>query len=260
MRRGAIHIAIAALLVAPFFARAGGTVRAARNDLPPVILWAWERAEDLGFLDPRAAGVAFLAETITMRPSGSIVRPRLQPLRVRPGTALVAVVRIEATTASLGGSDERQGLARGIAELQSFPGVRAIQIDFDARRSERAFYRALLEDVRQRLSPATGLSITALASWCLGDRWLDELRPGTIDEAVPMLFRMGPDESAVAAWLESGRRFSVSACRKSLGVSTDEPLSRTILADAGLRRRVYVFNPRPWSSEVVKEVLDPRRR
>jgi hypothetical protein len=145
--------------------------------------------------------------------------------------------------------------------------VRAIQIDFDARRSELGLYRALLEDVRQRLPATMPLSITALASWCVGDRWLDGLPSGTIDEAVPMLFRMGPDEPAVASWLRAGRRFTVPACRKSLGVSTDEPLSQAILSDGLASRdglhfagRLYVFHPRPWKADEASALLAQRRR
>ena len=62
---------------------------------PRVVLWAWERPEILNFIDPREVGVAFLARTIVLRGQGVVVRPRLQPLGVPPGTALTAVVRIE---------------------------------------------------------------------------------------------------------------------------------------------------------------------
>ena len=59
------------------------------------MLWAWERPEDLRAVDPRTAGVAFLARTLYLSGDAVAVRPRLQPLRVAPGAPLVAVVRIE---------------------------------------------------------------------------------------------------------------------------------------------------------------------
>ena len=34
---------------------------------PYVFLWAWERPENLEFLDPHATGVAFLARTVCLR-------------------------------------------------------------------------------------------------------------------------------------------------------------------------------------------------
>jgi hypothetical protein len=119
--------------------------------------------------------------------------------------------------------------------------------------------------LRARMPKGMPLSITALASWCIGDNWLDRLPTGTIDEAVPMLFRMGPDGLEVASYLKSGKEFTSQLCRSSLGVSTDESLSDALLSGAiephlrGWRtKRVYVFSPRPWVKEdadvVVKEV------
>jgi len=55
---------------------------------PRTIVWAWERPEKLDFLDPRDAGVAFLARTVYIRGGVVTVHPRLQPLVVAPGTAL----------------------------------------------------------------------------------------------------------------------------------------------------------------------------
>ena len=224
--------------------------------LPNVTFWAWERPEDLRFLLPDQAGVAFLAKTISIEtvPANSsadsspsfAVRPRLQPLRITPGTQLIAVVRIETPSAPhasfsfqqtqsvahsfpIFSDAQRALLASEIADLQSTPGVSAIQIDFDAPASAHAFYASLLQDVRRKLPPSMPLSITALASWCIGDPWLSQLPPGTIDEAVPMLFRMGPDAANVAKFLHSNSDFPVAACRGSLGLSTDEPLSHDLL-------------------------------
>ena len=95
-------IAIAALTCAASLAtvvsanhRAAGLT--ARAELPRLMLWAWERPEDLRGADPRTAGVAFLARTLYLSGDNVGVRPRLQPLRVAAGTPLVAVVRIETT-------------------------------------------------------------------------------------------------------------------------------------------------------------------
>jgi len=260
----------------------------ARN-LPHIIFWAWERPEDLRFLAPDRAGVAFLAKTIRFR-SGTLnlpensgvsfaVQSRHQPLEVSPDLPLMAVVRIEVfsgpppqsykppvppvffTTTVPNALEDR--LSSQIAELQNLPGVAAIQIDFDASTSEHAFYSALLQNVRAKLPASMPLSITALASWCMGDRWLTRLPPGTIDEAVPMLFRMGPDSANVAAFLRSGNDFPVPACRGSLGLSTDESLSKEVLTGKliGLpsdwrEKRIYVFSPRAWSQPAAEKILE----
>jgi len=241
--------------VRPHSARASGSFVPSREEmhLPRVMLWAWERPEDLRFLNPHTAGVAFLAGTIeisSLRPETSkalnasvVLHPRLQPLLVPPGTALMAVVRIETRNdlwhqvknrrhdippVSSGPSysnAQRFQVADMIASVATLPGVRAVQVDYDATESERTFYEQLLEDVRTRMPQGMPLSITALASWCVGDKWLDTLPQGTINEAVPMLFRMGSDAARVASFLQAGNQFPARVCRTSLGVSTDEPFS-----------------------------------
>ncbi|HEV2387012.1 MAG TPA: DUF3142 domain-containing protein [Candidatus Acidoferrales bacterium] len=258
--------------------------------LPRVMLWAWERPEDLRFLDPRRVGVAFLAGTIEIGEFGEgtsispdravVLRPRLDSLAVPQGTAVMAVVRIETPKDlwrrrgfsregpgvtpqdSVYSGAQRLRVAGMIASMVRIPGVRAVQVDYDATESELPFYRRLLEGVRRRLPPDMPLSITALASWCLGgEPWLNSLPHGAIDEAVPMLFRMGPGGPGVASFLESGAPFPAPACGGSLGVSTDEAFSQAVLGGAlasGAGRvlgRVYVFSSGPWTKAAVDQIL-----
>ena len=100
------------------------------------------------------------------------------------------------------------------------PRASAVQIDFDARLSERPFYSALLREVRRRVRPPLRVSMTALASWCADDPWIE---PGVVDEIVPMLFQMGPDARRIVTRLQENRRWPVEACNAARGVSTDEP-------------------------------------
>ncbi len=64
------------------------------DGLPLLMLWAWERPEDLRGLD-ESIGVAFLSQTITLGGDRVSVQPRRQPLRVAPEARLMAVTRIE---------------------------------------------------------------------------------------------------------------------------------------------------------------------
>jgi len=257
---------------------------------PNVMLWAWERAEDLEALDTQKAGVAFLAGTIFLRPlsandgkgaeEGVVLRPRLQLLRVPKDVALMTVVRIETqlgwsqssfqlakqTIASAQDGpyteSQRQRVVSLISRLAVLPDVRAVQIDFDATRSEQGFYRTLLMDLRKALPSRTPISITALASWCKGDPWLEKLPPGTINEAVPMLFRMGPDAPNIASFLGGGNEFRVPACRGSLGLSTGESFSKHILngdleevTDHAKGKRIYLFHPSAWSKDSIRQTI-----
>jgi len=220
----------------------GGSARMA--SVPTLMLWAWEQPQDLRGIDPERAGVAYLARTLTLTGDRVAVRPRLQPLLVPPGTRLVAVARIECDRLAPPALDPAQR-RRGVA-LARRRGVLGVQVDFDAARSQRGFYRELLRELRQALPDSTALSMTALGSWCVGDRWLDGL---PVDEVVPMLFRMGADAHRVReAFAASGH--ACANCGGSVGIATDEPLP----AIAGARR-LYVFHAGSWTPSALRWAL-----
>lgn len=225
-----------------------GIASSQMDRLPRTVLWAWERPEDLTFLDTQEVGVAFLATTLALSGERVAERPRLQPLRISPGTSLVAVARIETDHAMrpLLSQSQRDETVRRLADLARRPGIAALQIDFDALKSEREFYRALLVDLRREMPGSMPLSITALASWCIDDDWLHDL---PVDEAVPMLFRLGVDVRQVRGYLTAGGRFQNSLCKESAGISMDEPVPPVLDG-----RRLYVFNPRPWTAPAVRRI------
>ena len=63
--------------------------------LPRVMLWAWQRPEDLRGLGAHRAGVAYLAATYHLSRTTVRIEPRTQPLFVDSDTPVVAVARIE---------------------------------------------------------------------------------------------------------------------------------------------------------------------
>lgn len=219
------------------------------SSFPHIILWAWERPEVLDFIDPDAVGVAFLAGTLYLSDEHVSVRPRLQPLSVPRGTKLIAVVRIEADRLRLPTltSRQRETAAAAIAGVSRLSGIAALQVDFDASVSQRGFYRDVLQDLRRQLPDSMPLSMTALASWCIYDDWLAGL---PVDEAVPMLFRMGADERRVRRYV-AAEDFHPALCRQSLGMATDEPRPKF-----PANRRLYIFHPQPWRPEAVQRVLE----
>src|SRR5579863_184187 len=100
-------------------------------ELPSVMLWAWQRPENLSFVDTHTTGVAFLAGTVRIRQSGfPEFEPRLQPLHIQPGTPLLAVVRIESSA-----SNHRAQIApfvQALSQVSHQPGIQGLQVDFDA--------------------------------------------------------------------------------------------------------------------------------
>ena len=238
-----IRISLTILVFVTVSSGIGGPNRRKRlaplADFPQLTVWAWENPEDLRALDSRCFAVAYLDQTIFISPR-VWSRPRLQRLLVSPATRIIAVVRIEAGAA--GTAINAPGLPGQLASLIQHstqkPRTAMLQIDFDATRSQRAFYVNLLWEVRKRLPVDMPLSITALASWCAADDWISGL---PVDEAVPMFFRMGPDRPPTdqPGWTYPLRE---PLCEASVGVSTDEPWP-ALRPD----QRVYVFHPGAWT-------------
>ena len=209
--------------------------------LPHLTLWAWERREDLRSLDPRSFAIAYLDRTLTI---GATVQsqPRRDPVAFSASATRMPVIRIETAPMAVLDDENRFEAVQAILSAAREPGVATLQIDFDATRSQRLFYRSLLFDLRRQMPATLPLSITALASWCSWDDWLRGL---PVDEAVPMFFRMEPDRRRAPANLDDFR-IREPLCQSSFGLSTTEPWPSD-LALAG--KRIYVFPDHGWSKD-----------
>jgi hypothetical protein len=217
--------------------------RGAYTPPPALVLWAWERPEDLRFL-PGGTGVAYLVSTIELRGGAVTEHPRMNPLVVPPGVRMMAVVRLESDGRVIPLENVPQ-LAGRITSRAALPQVEGLQIDFDARRSQREWFAELLRELHRQLPPRQSLSITALASWCQGDDWLHGL---PIDYAVPMLFRLGAERDLFRSSAASGSVFPEPLCRSAVGLSTDEPLSAPPTAS------IFWFSATPWSAAQYRQL------
>jgi len=221
------------------------------EQMPPKMIWAWERPEDLQFIDTAKYGVAFLAQSIYLEQDKIVPKPRRQPLDVSPGTYLVAVTRIETNKAGPKRPTFDKNMATRTAALirstLDLPDVKGIQIDFDAVTSERAFYRLLMNTLKSQLPAETPLTMTSLASWCTGDAWFNDF---PVDEAVPMAFQMGADEEKIKTFLRNGSDWNEPLCRGSYGLSVDDPLDLTIRPG----RRIYYFKSSSWKTADLEQM------
>lgn len=221
------------------------------SEVPKKILWAWERPEDLRFADAKEFGVAFLAQTLVMQGPEIIYKPRRQPLEISSGAYVIAVTRVE-TVKDAGkrpsfNDDQRARLVQLIKATIDRPHVRAVQVDFDAVASERKFYGAMMKDLRAALPENISLTMTSLASWCVGDAWFNDF---PVDEAVPMAFDMGADDENIKNFLARGNDWSEPLCRGSYGISLDDPLKMELKPD----RRIYYFKNGSWSSSDLNRI------
>lgn len=207
-----------------------------------LVLWAWERPEDLRFLDGEAE-VAVQTGFIALKGDRLEARGRRFPLHVaRPPATAVVHVEIDHSQPLRWTPALRARLSAAMLHhAGAIPGVRRVQVDFEVRASERPILLDVLRDVRRGLPRGTLLSMTALASWCDTESWLER---APVDEIVPMLFRMGREGEELKRRLAAGGDFRNARCRAALAVATDSPIVRVPPG-----RRVYLFNPRSWTEK-----------
>ena len=245
-RRGRAALALGLGLVVLLLALAGdrmtGSRAGVRVDLPPLMLWAWDRDDDLRFVDTHTTGVAYLAATLTLRGEGVALTPRHNPLALPEGVSRVAVAHVETDRAEspVLNAEQLRRFVETLAAVSDEVPHRVLQVDYEAVASQRDFLIDAIAALRRRL-PGAAISVTALASWCVNESWTGRL---VADEVVPMLFRMGYDGRRVRARFANGGDFRGTECRSSLGVATDE-----LPAVLPPGRRVYVFSPRRWTPE-----------
>lgn len=211
----------------------------ARHAAPSLIIWAWERPEDLRFVGG-AAEVAVQSGFVEIAGDRLITRGRRYPLFVtRPPSIALVHIQIDPSVPLAWTIDMRRRVAAAVLHFATRIPAPTVQIDFEVRASQRHVLLDLLHDTRRALPSSTRLSMTALASWCENETWLDA---APVDEIVPMLFRMGRGDEIIRNRLEAGGDFRHPRCRTAFGIATDAPVRR-----APLGRRVYLFNPRSWT-------------
>lgn len=219
--------------------------------LPMEMLWAWERAEDLRWL-PADIGVAYVASSISLRGEQALIRRRTAPLLLAEATALVPVLHVDVSWRFPPAQSQQQidTITEELLRVASTGNRNVVQLDFEAGRSQRAFLASTIAAVRAQLDPRIALSSTALASWCLDDYWLQEIKA---DEIIPMAFRMGPEQHALRQRIAQQGGFRKARCRSAIGFSSDEPL----LAVATGRH--YYFSPKSWTAAGWQAVRDTPR-
>ncbi len=213
---------------------------------PKYILWAWDVPEDLRFININKFGVAPLVMTIEFEHDHFYFEARHQPIMLPKNVYVLPVIRLEDrdSTFRILTSTELRAASAKISELAGSTGV---QIDFDASYSDRNNYARLLHFVHNELGNRP-LSMTALASWCIHDTWIDSL---PVSKAVPMLFRMGSQSKSVRDYFNYGHSIQAHIASTALGLSTDEPVP-----NVAMDRQIFLFNPQPWNKKNLHETLE----
>lgn len=302
---------LAVVLAAGFvFSFAAQAYRLSVLSDPHLTVWAWERDEDLSYIDPTKVRVAYFAGTIYVRGSSVRFRPRTQKLKLPKNALAFPVFRIESIRtknvsnephcSSLREQERDEGLNVPSVEAASFVAKtiaarteklqetnlqrcdvqerniqqsnfqqrtfqkrnthkhnfssNIVQIDFDALEDERPFYKELLKNLRKELSTGTKISITSLASWLLADKWIER---GSADEAVAMLFSIGPGKNEVLSVLKKRILDTGSDIPVAIGISASENMTNKVLFESGVQRKtdnLYIFSSRPWTEQRLRSI------
>lgn len=214
--------------------------------LPPAapahdaIAWLWKDARVPPF---SRAEVAVVDRHIWLAGDKVLVRPGAQPRTLARATLVTPVVHVE-----LDPLDPPVTLARAAPRILDAmrSAARAstsgwVQLDLEARPSQRADYRQLVRDIRTAIPHEIKLSVTALAWWCRSGAWLDGL---AADEVVPMFFRMGRDNAALRAIIAQQPAALHPLCRAgSAGFSRQEKFAQVVTVRY---RRTYWFDETAW--------------
>lgn len=220
------------------FSSTPSSAHPALQSMPKQMLWAWERAEDLRWL-PTDVGVAYVASAIMLKGEFAQRRLRAHPLLLRTDTPRMPVVHVDASwrqPPALSAAQKKQ-IVEEVVRVAA--GQTMVQLDFEVRQSQRVFLQDVVAEIRARLPAQTGLSMTALASWCSGDYWLAQMQA---DEIVPMIFRMGTDQQVLRRQIRRDAGFAYANCNRAIGFADDEP----ILSARAARR--YYFSASAWSA------------
>lgn len=211
----------------------------ALDAIPKVVLWAWERPEDMQWL-PVGVGVAYLDTTIELADREARVRRRQHRMVAPDHAAVIPVVHVDVSRQHppLRTDAQINSVVDAVLTAALHGNRHVVQLDFEVRSSQREFLSRTVSAIRQRLPRDYALSVTALASWCAGDYWLDHL---DADEIVPMAFHMARDSLVIRALLDERGSFQQRRCRDAIGFATNEPPTW------GTASRQYIFSPSPWT-------------
>ncbi|WLI89351.1 hypothetical protein Q4S45_22095 [Massilia sp. R2A-15] len=203
------------------------------------VAWIWDKAD----MPVWSASHAALLDRHILLAADAIRTRAGSHLPVSTATRVTPVLHVEVSTIHPPTNIEasRAAIVGAMLQAAAHSTSGRVQLDMEAKPSQRDFYRSLVRDVRAALPADIALSVTALGWWCRSPAWLDGL---AADEVVPMFFRMGKDGAALRELVEHAPQSLHPSCRGgSAGFSPQEPFSEQT---TGRYRRTYWFDYHAW--------------
>ncbi len=208
------------------------------GDAQRQIAWVWDGTDVPVWSQGEAAVVV---DHYLLQGDGVLHRPRATAPRMPAGTRVTPVVHVELSTVrpphDVGRHEALLVQALLDAAARSTSGW--VQLDMEARPSQREAFLQLVARTRQALRGRTKLSVTALAWWCR-TAWVQQVQA---DEVVPMFYRMGRDAGQFKALLHDAPQQLAAACRTgAAGFAMQEPPAAPVARRYG---RLYWFDLQP---------------
>ena len=224
---------------------------------PRIVLWAWTHDEDFSFIDPKTTAIAFYAGTLVLGSETATLCRRKNKLFIPKSCHHFPVFRIENAHPTEAATDEAFKVAlRLISEYCETHPTNKLQIDFDASLLDRPAYLNFLQAVRKKFGDKKAVSITALASWCHGDRWLAD---APVDEAVAMFFSLGQGKEEALNLLSKEISITGGKYDQSLGFSVSETETNSVLiksASMKSAKHIYAFSSLGWTKQRYEYMLE----
>jgi len=204
------------------------------------VAWLWDEA---ALPTWSAHEAALLHRHILLSGDSARTRPRMRQPLLPPGTLVTPVLHVEVSTVNPPQHLEQRTplILQALREAAAASSSGWVQLDMEAKPSQRELYRALVHDARAMLPPQIHLSVTALGWRCRSPAWLDGL---AADEVVPMFFRMGRDSAALRAIVEQSPQTLHPSCRSgSAGFSPQEAFAPEVTQRY---QKIYWFDRHAW--------------
>lgn len=190
------------------------------RSLPDEFWWYWDRPAAQLPLPGPGVGAAVVVTHVYLSGEHVVLVPRRSALRLPTSVATIPVIHVEVDPARpfAGSTVQVETLRDAVVDAARRGSPPLVQLDFEARKSQREFWRTTVRAIQAQLPAGVQLSVTALASWCYGDRWFADVR---VDEVVPMYFRLGRERANYVARSATG--VAEPRCALAHGVTDDEP-------------------------------------
>lgn len=211
---------------------------------PQIILWSWQRQDNLSFLK-EGSTVAPLISTLVIKDQNITENRRLNSLKLPKAANVIPVIRIEISKGTKLTDDTIDNIFYLFKRYIDALSPKIVQIDFDALKSQRGFYKKLLEKLTYNFSHIKW-TITSLASWCLYDPWIDDL---PIDYAIPMFYNLGSQKEKILANLKLNS-YKSKKCKSIIGMH-----AKTMLKLKQNENIIFIFTDTPWTKKQYDTIL-----